>query len=146
MTNTTSGPTRDQDYPGRSLGLPAEGRGALASWGQRITALVVDWAVAMLVAALITWGAVLSSTGPEKFATLIVFFIEKALLTGLTGSSLGQRVVGIGVTRVDGHPVSFWAAIVRTLMVCLVLPAVVIGPDRRSLNDMMLRTVVVKRR
>lgn len=146
MTNTTSGPTRDQDYPGRSLGLPAEGRGALASWGQRITALVVDWAVAMLVAALITWGAVLSSTGPEKFATLIVFFIEKALLTGLTGSSLGQRVVGIGVTRVDGHPVSFWAAIVRTLMICLVLPAVVIGPDRRSLNDMMLRTVVVKRR
>ncbi|WOQ15908.1 RDD family protein [Raineyella sp. W15-4] len=146
MTNTTSGPTRDQDYPGRSLGLPAEGRGALASWGQRITALIVDWAVAMLVAALITWGAVLSSTGPEKFATLIVFFIEKALLTGLTGSSLGQRVVGIGVTRVDGRPVSFWAAIVRTLMVCLVLPAVVIGPDRRSLNDMMLRTVVVKRR
>lgn len=146
MTNTTSGPTRDQDYPGRSLGLPAEGRGALASWGQRITALVVDWAVAMLVAALITWGAVLSSTGPEKFATLIVFFIEKALLTGLTGSSLGQRVVGIGVTRVDGHPVSFWAAVVRTLMICLVLPAVVIGPDRRSLNDMMLRTVVVKRR
>jgi len=146
VTNTTSGPTRDQDYPGRSLGLPAEGRGALASWGQRITALVVDWAVAMLVAALITWGAVLSSTGPEKFATLIVFFIEKALLTGLTGSSLGQRVVGIGVTRVDGHPVSFWAAVVRTLMICLVLPAVVIGPDRRSLNDMMLRTVVVKRR
>lgn len=146
MTNTTSGPTRDQDYPGRSLGLPAEGRGALASWGQRITALVVDWAVAMLVAALITWGAVLSSTGPEKFATLIVFFIEKALLTGLTGSSLGQRIVGIGVTRVDGRPVSFWAAVVRTLMVCLVLPAVVIGPDRRSLNDMMLRTVVVKRR
>ncbi|WOP17590.1 RDD family protein [Raineyella sp. LH-20] len=146
MTNTTPGTTRDEDYPGRSLGLPADGRGALASWGQRITALVLDWAVAMLVASLITWGAVLSSTGPEKFATLIVFFVEKALLTGLTGSSLGQLIVRIGVTRTDGQPISFWVAIVRTLMICVVIPAVVIGADRRSLNDMLLHTMVVKRR
>ncbi|QGF24187.1 RDD family protein [Raineyella fluvialis] len=138
--------TRDQDQPGASLGLPAEGRGSLATWGQRLTALVLDWAVSMLVAVLVTWGAVLTGMGPEKWATLIVFFLEKALLTGLMGSSLGQMVVGIGVTRTDGRAIGFGIAIVRTFMICILIPAVVIGPDRRSLNDMMLRTVVVRRR
>lgn len=146
VTNSVAGETPDEEYPGSALGLPADGAGALATWGQRVTALVVDWAVAMLLAVLVTWGGVLSSTGPAKFATLVIFFLEKALLTGLTGSSLGQRLVGIGVTRTDGRPIPFGVAIVRTLMICVVIPAVVIGTDRRSLNDMLLRTVVVKRR
>lgn len=136
----------DQDYPGQRLGLPAEGPGAVATWGQRLTALVLDWAISMAFAALVTWGAVLSGTGPERFGTLVVFFLEKSLFTILTGSSLGQLIVGIGVTRIDGTPIPWWAAIVRTFMICLVIPALVIGVDRRSLNDMVLRSVVVKRR
>lgn len=136
----------EQAYPGQRLGLPEQGRGSLATWGQRLTALVLDWAISMALATAITWGAVLSGLGPERFATLVVFFLQKSLLTSLTGSSLGQLIVGIGVTRTDGTPVAWWAVVVRTFMICLVIPALVIGDDRRSLNDMMLRTVVVKRR
>lgn len=146
VTNSAYPQTREPDYPGQLLGLPEEGRGSLATWGQRLTALVLDWAISMALAVLITWGAVLSGTGPEKFATLVVFFLEKSLFTVLTGSSLGQLIVGIGVTRTDARPLPWWAAVVRTLMTCLVIPAVVIGADRRSLDDMMLRAVVVRRR
>lgn len=145
MTTSAATP-REQDYPGQDLGLPAEGVGSVASWGQRITALLVDWTLSMLLAALITWGASLSSMGPERFAPLVTFFLYKSFLTGFAGSTLGQLIVGVGVTRIDNRAIPWWAAIVRTFMICLVLPAVVIGADRRSLNDMMTRTIVVKRR
>lgn len=135
-----------QKFPGQRLGLPEQGRGSVASWGQRFTALVLDWAIAMALATAITWGAALTSLGPERFATLIVFFLQKSLFTALTGSSLGQLIVGIGVTRLDRTAIPWWAAVVRTLMICLVIPALILGEDRRSLNDIMLRAVVVRRR
>lgn len=118
----------------------------MATWGQRLTALLVDWALAMALAAVATLGASLTSMGPERYAPMVVFFLHKSLLTGFTGSSLGQLIAGIGVTRVDRTLIPWWVAFVRTFMICLVLPALVIGADRRSLNDMMLRTVVVRRR
>ena len=139
-------PDAEQLYPGQRLGFPEHGRGSLATWGQRLTALVLDWAISMGLATLITWGAVLNGIGPERFGIMVVFFLEKSVFTALTGSSLGQTIVGIGVTRIDGTAIPWWAAVVRTLMICLVIPAAVIGEDRRSLNDMMLRAVVVKRR
>ena len=139
-------PDAEQLYPGQRLGFPEHGRGSLATWGQRLTALVLDWAISMGLATLITWGAVLNGIGPERFGIMVVFFLEKSVFTALTGSSLGQTIVGIGVTRIDGSAIPWWAAVVRTAMICLVIPAGVIGEDRRSLNDMMLRAVVVQRR
>lgn len=136
----------EQKFPGQRLGLPEQGRGSVATWGQRSTALVLDWAIAMALATAITWGAALTSLGPERFATLIVFFLQKSLFTALTGSSPGQLIVGIGVTRIDRTALPWWVAVVRTLMICLVVPAAILGEDRRSLNDIMLRTVVVRRR
>ena len=43
----------DELYPGERLGLPREGRGSLASWSQRIWALVIDWAACTIVAGLL---------------------------------------------------------------------------------------------
>ena len=106
-----------ETYPGQSLGLPAKGPGSLARWGSRLGALV-----------------------------LAVYFVQKAVLTALTGSSFGQLISRIGVTRVDGTPIGALRAIARSAMVCLVVPAVVIGPDRRGINDLLLGTVVVNRR
>ena len=39
--------------PGVSIGLPAEGRGSLASWGKRIGALIIDWGASMVLASAI---------------------------------------------------------------------------------------------
>ena len=77
---------------------------------------------------------------------LAVFFVEKALLTAFTGSSFGQLITGVGVTRVGGSPLGWWRALARAAMVSIVLPAVVIGSDRRGLNDLLLDSVVVTRR
>ncbi|SDB80090.1 RDD family protein [Raineyella antarctica] len=146
MTENAYDTGTELTYPGQRLGLPEAGPGSLATWGQRATALVLDWAISTALAVLITWGAVLNGSGPERFATLVVFFLEKTVTTALTGSSIGQLIVGIGVTRANGTAIPWWVAVVRTFMICLVIPAAVIGDDRRSLNDMMLRALVVKRR
>lgn len=136
----------DDSYPGQGLGLPASGRGALASWGSRLGALVLDWGASMVVAIGAFGGGVLTETGWRAWMILAVFVAQKALLTALTGSSFGQLVSRVGVIRVGGEPVGWWRAIARAVLVGLVVPAVVVGADRRGLNDLLLGTVVVNRR
>lgn len=89
---------------------------------------------------------VLTEQGWRAWMILAVYGVQKALLTGLTGSSFGQLVTGVGVVRVDGSRIAWWQAFVRAAMICLVLPAVVVGADRRALDDLVLGTVVVRRR
>ena len=46
----------------------------------------------------------------------------------------------------NNRPDGWWRSAVRTALKCLVIPAVIIGADRRGLDDLMLGTVVVNRR
>lgn len=135
-----------EGYPGESIGLPAAGRGSLASWGSRVGALLLDWGASMAVAVGAFGGGVLTESGWRAWMTLAVFCAQKAILTALTGSSFGQLVSGIGLARVDGQRIGALRALARAVAVALVVPAVVIGPDRRGLHDLALGTVVVRRR
>jgi uncharacterized RDD family membrane protein YckC len=137
---------QDGAYPGQRLGLPAEGRGSLASWRARIVALVVDWAACMAVATGLFGSGVLTSSGWRAWMILAVFFVESAVLSALTGGSFGQLVTRIAVFRLDAKPLGFARALVRAAMVCFVLPALVIGVDRRGLHDLAVNTVVINRR
>ena len=133
------------DYPGATLGLPHEGRGSLASWRARIAALVVDWAASMTVAALVFGRGALTGSGLISFSTLGVYFLQKTILTWLTSASFGQLLARIAVVRVTGGPIGLLRSMARAAMVCVVLPAVVVGAERRGLDDLVLGTVVVNR-
>lgn len=135
-----------EEYPGSSLGLPASGRGSLASWSSRLGALVIDWGASMAVAVGAFGAGVLTEQGWRAWMILAVYFAQKFLLTALTGGSFGQAFTRVGVTRLDGAPVGWWRALARAALVCLAVPALVIGAERRGLNDLVLGTVVVNRR
>lgn len=135
-----------EPYPGQTIGLPASGRGSLASWRARVAALVVDWAASMGVAVLVFGRGVLWESGWRSWMILAVFFVQKAVLTALTGSSLGQLLARIGVTQLDGRPIGWGRSILRAALVSLVVPALVVGAERRGLDDLVLGTVVVNRR
>lgn len=137
---------RSEQWPGQSLGLPQTGRGSLASWKSRITALVLDWALSMFLAWVIFGPSALRGEGWQSFTILGVFFIQSAALTTLAGGSAGKLITRIGVTRLDGQPIGFVRAVARQFMVCLVIPALVIGVHRRALTDLALGTVVINRR
>ncbi len=135
-----------EEYPGQSLGLPASGPGSLASWRSRLGALVLDWGASMAVAVGAFGTGVLTEQGWRAWMILAVYFAQKFVLTALSGGSFGQAFTRIGVTRLDGRPLGWWRALARAALVCLVVPAVVIGAERRGLNDLVLGTVVVNRR
>lgn len=123
-------------YPGERLGLPESGPGSIARAGRRILAITIDWTIALLISNFFFAG--------NSWATLAVFAAEQILLIGTLGYSIGHRVMGIRVVRLGGPPAGPVAALVRTLLLCLVVPAVIFDPDQRGLHDKAMGTVLVR--
>ncbi|MDE9366460.1 RDD family protein [Luteipulveratus sp. YIM 133132] len=132
-------------YAGERLGLPAQGPGSLAGLGPRVVALLIDWAVCSLIAAAFL-GYRLGGQGATGFAPLLVFAVENVLLVGTVGFTLGHRVLGMRVTRPDGGVAGPVAGAIRTLLLCLVIPAVIWDRDQRGLHDRAAGTVLVRTR
>ena len=132
-------------YAGQRLGLPETGRGSVASWGRRILALCVDWFASILVAGAIVGPGVMSSRGWEAWMPLLVFLVEGSVLTPLVGGSFGQLLLRVAVVRLDRRPVNLLVAVLRTLLICLVVPPVIYNRDRRGLHDLVAGTVTVRR-
>ncbi|HEX5560172.1 MAG TPA: RDD family protein [Nocardioidaceae bacterium] len=142
---SSSPPAESAPYAGQRLGLPVAGRGSVAGWGRRFLALLVDWIASVLVAAVVVGPRVLSSRGWEAWAPMMVFLVEATALTALAGGSFGQLVVRVAVVRSDRRPVSLLAALLRTAMVCLVVPPLIYDRDQRGLHDLATGTVAVRR-
>jgi uncharacterized RDD family membrane protein YckC len=136
----------DESYPGQRLGLPATGHGSLASWGARILALIIDWAVCTGVAVALFGTGVVTGHGWRAFMTLATFFVESTLLSWLAGGSFGQLICRIAVVRLDRQRLGIARALLRAALVSLALPALVIGPNRRTLADLAAGSVVINRR
>ncbi|MDN5976319.1 RDD family protein [Acidipropionibacterium jensenii] len=143
----TSSPRPAASQVGAALGLPATGRGSLAPWNRRLAALLLDWAASMVVAIAVFGVRVIRDQGWPVWMPMAVFFVERTILTALASASFGQLLAHVAVVRVDSAAhVGWWRSAVRTALKCLVIPAVIIGADRRGLDDLMLGTVVVNRR
>ena len=132
-------------YAGERLGLPPEGRGAVAGWPRRVLALFVDWLTCLLVAGAIGGSAVMESHGAESWLPLLVFLVEATVLTALVGGSFGQLLLRVAVVRMDRRPLSLLTALLRTFLICLVVPPVVYNRDQRGLHDLATGTVAVRR-
>jgi len=127
------------------LGLPDNGPGSLAGLGRRIAAFSLDYFASMTVAHLLDRN--IDPLGNSfRILTLEVMFAQMVLLTSLTGSSFGQRLLGMQVTKLDLSRVDALRVIARTALIFLVIPAVVWDRDTRGLHDRLLGTVVVRTR
>jgi hypothetical protein len=144
------------------LGLPESGAGSLATLARRVPALVVDWALCLAIST--------GFFGADAMATLAVFAAENVLLVATLGSTVGHRLLGLQVrpapapaaTAATGTAARTGAAgrsaavpdavapgllraAVRTVLLCLVIPAVVWDAEGRSLHDRAAGTVLVRR-
>ncbi|MGI3786264.1 MAG: RDD family protein [Janthinobacterium lividum] len=146
MAEQAAGTAGESDYPGERIGLPQTGPGSLASWGSRIAALIIDWVICTVVAVLLFGTRVITGKGWTSWMTLSTFFVETTVLCVFAGGSAGQLICRLAVGRVDRSPLGFVRSALRAAMVCVVLPAVVVGTDRRGLHDLAAGTVVVSRR
>jgi len=131
-------------WPGQRLGLPEHGPGSVAGWGRRLLALTIDWFGSLMVVGLFLGTDVWSGAGAAQWAPLLVFAIERWLLTSLSGGSAGQLVTRVRVVRTDGSRLDPGRAMVRTLLLCLVIPPVVYNRDQRGLHDLAVDSVTVR--
>jgi uncharacterized RDD family membrane protein YckC len=67
------------------------------------------------------------------------------VLTSLLGGSAGQLVLDMRVVRTAGGRLDPLRALVRTVLVCLVIPAVIFNSDRQGLHDLVADSIVVRR-
>jgi uncharacterized RDD family membrane protein YckC len=132
------------DYPGRPFGLPVEGPGSVAGWGRRVVALFVDWFASLAIAGLLTEPLGWDTARGRSLGPILVLFVVTSLLVGLLGTSLGHRLLGVRVARLDGRAVGIPKAMLRSLLLCLVIPAVIYDKDRRGLHDLAAGTIVVR--
>ncbi|HEX4698946.1 MAG TPA: RDD family protein [Actinomycetes bacterium] len=134
---TGSRPGEPGGYAGERLGLPETGPGSVAGFGRRIVAYLID----SLACSLIAYGLV-----RDRALTLPVFAVEVAALTWLASGSAGQLIYGLRIVRLDGKPVGLLRAVLRTVLLCLLVPALIWDRDGRGLHDKAAGTVVVRAR
>ncbi|WP_182353383.1 RDD family protein [Flaviflexus huanghaiensis] len=108
----------------------------LAPLGRRIIALVIDWLLAVSISA--------GFFRYDEFATLGIFALMSFLLIGTIGGTIGHVIVGIAVRRVDGGAPGPLRALGRTLLLCLVLPAVFTVADGRGFHDALVGTTITR--
>ena len=132
------------EFPGQALGMPPSGPGSIARFGRRLAAITIDWLLCQLIAVLVL-RAQLGQGGAGSFAPLAVFAVEKLLLLPTMGATVGQRVLGIMIMTVDRRRVSVVQVALRTLLLCLAVPALIWDRDGRGLHDKAAATVLVRR-
>lgn len=136
---------------------------------RRLVALAVDWTLSLSVSGAF-WPDP-ESLAPrflsgDSVATLAVFAVSTTVLVATLGSTVGHLLLGLRVVAVadrepgapGGRPArsapagagprvgpGFRAALVRTALLCLVVPAAVWDRDGRGMHDVAARTAVVRR-
>ncbi|WGD36166.1 RDD family protein [Lysinibacter sp. HNR] len=131
----TFGEAAPSTWPGERLGLAASGRGSIARVGRRIIALLVDWGIAMLLS--------YAFFGSEALANLIIFMVMQVVFIPTIGGSLGHRLLGMRVIALNGKWVGPWRPLVRTVLLCLVLPVLVWDSDQRAFHDKIPGTALI---
>lgn len=109
-----------------------------ASLSRRLFALAMDWLASSLVARLLT-----ENQTDRGWVTLVIFFIEVSLFTTLLGGSAGQVIAGIRIVDSEsGRKIAPLAALIRTGLICLVVPAL-LTVNGRGLHDRAVKSVAV---
>ena len=131
----------DFGYRGERLGLPERGPGSIAPLGRRIGALFVDgWICGLIAYGLLAHG----DAARANLWSTPLFLVMSVALVGTVGSTLGKRIFGLRVVRLDGGRATLVQAVGRSLLLALVAPALIWDRDTRGLHDRALGTVEVR--
>ncbi len=134
-------PPSQERRRGASLGLPTDGPGSLATFGNRVLAFLVDAFLAAVVAGFFTAPDL---PGNWSLLSLAVLYVGSLVAVGQTP---GMRLLGLRLA----HPrpasrLALWRAVVRTGLLFLLVPALVVDADGRGLHDRITDTAVVRDR
>jgi hypothetical protein len=133
-------------YRGAALGLAERGPGSLAPLDRRILAFAIDSVGSGLVAALFVRRRDLpglASHLPGQWS-LLALFVEYVIGLVLLGRSAGMLLTGLRVIRLRRNvAVGPLRAALRTALLMLVVPALLLDRDLRGMHDRLTDTAVI---
>lgn len=108
----------------------------MAGTGRRFLALLIDWLPGALIGNFLT-------TNPAVSA-MALFALLTVVSLAAFGRTPGHWVAGIKPASLAGagERISFGHSVLRTLLLCLVIPPLVMDVDGRGLHDHVARTVM----
>ena len=109
----------------------------MARTGRRLLGVLLDWLLALLVSTALLGG--------EPWGTLGLFAVVHVVGVGTLGGSPGHLLLGMRVLQVGGAWPGPLRALVRTVLLCLVIPAAVWDADQRGLHDRFAGSVLLRR-
>ncbi len=86
-----------------------------------------------------------SGQGAARWAPLVLFGCEVWILTTLLGGSAGQLITRVVVRRTSGQPLDIFRALLRTALICLVIPPVIYNRDQQGLHDLAVDSIALRR-
>ena len=131
-------------HRGDRLGLPAAGPGSVAGFGPRLGAFLVDSVIANLLVGLVYFAGIHPGPGQRGQLVLAGFLLQELVLVATAGSTVGMRMLGIRVVRVDGERPTLLMVALRTALLSLLVPALIWDADGRGMHDRASGTVVVR--
>ena len=109
-----------------------------ASFGPRFAALMIDWALCLVIGALIA--------DPLKVAwpPTVLLIVLNTIGIGFFGRTLGMTLARVRcVSWTDAGAIGPWRGLIRAVLLALLIPAVIINSAGRGLHDRAAGSVVV---
>lgn len=131
----------DFGYRGQRLGLPQEGPGSLAPLGRRFGALFVDWALCLLIAYGLLARGDMQAAG--NWAVLVLLVLN-VLTLGTVAGTPGKVLFRLRVVSENGGRLGLGRVLVRSVLLCVAIPALIWERDSRGLHDRLARAVQIR--
>ena len=142
-SQSASGPEYAAAPPERSY--PDSGPGSVATFGARLLAFLVDGILADVLAVIVNGGY--HTSDRQNLSSYLGFLLLEIVFVTLASQTPGMRVAGIAVVRERdvGRPFIGWV-LLRTLLLAVVAPALVIDTNGRAMHDRAAGTVMLRTR
>ena len=109
-----------------------------ANFGRRFGALLIDWALCLLVASFYADPRVVA------WPPVAVLIVLNTVCIGLFGQTPGMALAGVRcVSSADGGAIGLARALLRAVLLALLIPAVILDANRRGLHDRAAGSIVI---
>jgi uncharacterized RDD family membrane protein YckC len=109
-----------------------------APFGRRFGALLIDWALCLLISAFYADPRVVA------WPPVVALVVLDTIGIGLFGQTPGMAIAGLRcVSMTDGGAIGLLRAFVRAILLALLIPAVLLDGARRGFHDKAAGSYVV---
>jgi uncharacterized RDD family membrane protein YckC len=110
----------------------------LAGFGRRFGALLIDWALCLVVASFYADPRIVA------WPPVVVLIVINTVFLGFFGKTPGMALAGIRCISIDdGGAIGLGRALIRAILLALLIPAVIMDQSRRGWHDRAAGSVVV---